>query len=153
MFLLDACDLRNAIKMKIVIWNVASWVRSLLLWLFPPMLCCPSQAPTVRNIDLRHKNLHEYFRNVLKADLVCLQETKVTKLTREVACVPGYESFWSCSQAKPGYSGVATFAASPQFSPVAAAVDCLPGEDNRDLNTEGRSAAAMPFTTDTSCWV
>lgn len=67
------------------------------------------------------------------------QETKVSKLTREVACVPGYESFWSCS-AKPGYSGVATFVSSPPFSPVDAAVDCLPG-DCTDLNTEGRYAS------------
>lgn len=116
----------------------------------------------MRNINLRHSNIHEYFRNVLHADIVCLQvvvhlnlpppafhtntqETKVTKLTREVACVPGYESFWSCSVAKPGYSGVATFCASPRFSPVDAAIDCLPGADNHDLNTEGRHATLLPI--------
>ncbi len=60
------------------------------------------------------------------------------KLTKQVACVPGYESFWSFSSTRLGYSGVCTYVASPQWSPTAAEVDCLPGQGNEDINSEGR---------------
>lgn len=44
-------------------------------------------------------------------DVVCLQETKLTRseLSRELALVPGWESFFAFSSSKTGYSGVATF--------------------------------------------
>lgn len=47
----------------------------------------------------------------LLSDVVCLQETKLTRseLSRELALVPGWESFFAFSSSKTGYSGVATF--------------------------------------------
>ena len=48
---------------------------------------------------------------VTNADIVCLQETKITKdmLTSDEALVDGYNSYFSFSQKRAGYSGVATF--------------------------------------------
>ncbi|XP_065179684.1 DNA-(apurinic or apyrimidinic site) endonuclease 2-like [Sycon ciliatum] len=47
----------------------------------------------------------------LEADIICLQETKVTRdqLEESIALVKGYESFFSFSRVKAGYSGVATY--------------------------------------------
>ena len=59
---------------------------------------------------LRTLGYEEFFRQ-LDADIICLQETKLSldDLTQELALVPGYDSYWSCSRNKKGYSGVATF--------------------------------------------
>lgn len=48
----------------------------------------------------------------LGPDIVCLQETKASpeQLTNSEASMPGYNSFFSSSKIKKGYSGVATFA-------------------------------------------
>ena len=45
---------------------------------------------------------------VLQLHKFALQETKVLaeKLTKELACVDGFESFWAVSREKKGYSGV-----------------------------------------------
>lgn len=47
----------------------------------------------------------------LDADIVCLQETKVTRdmLTEPLAIIKGYNSYFSFSRSRSGYSGVATF--------------------------------------------
>ncbi|XP_066285117.1 DNA-(apurinic or apyrimidinic site) endonuclease 2-like [Branchiostoma lanceolatum] len=47
----------------------------------------------------------------LDADIVCLQETKVTRdqLDEASAIVEGYSSYFSFSKARSGYSGVATY--------------------------------------------
>ncbi|XP_045851631.1 DNA-(apurinic or apyrimidinic site) endonuclease 2 [Meles meles] len=47
----------------------------------------------------------------LDADIVCLQETKVTRdvLREPLAIVEGYNSYFSFSRNRSGYSGVATF--------------------------------------------
>lgn len=49
--------------------------------------------------------------NELDADIVCLQETKVTRdaLTESLTVVEGYNSCFSFSRKRSGYSGVATF--------------------------------------------
>lgn len=46
----------------------------------------------------------------LDADVVCIQETKLqeSQLTDDLRCIDGYDSFWSFSTAKKGYSGVGT---------------------------------------------
>lgn len=75
---------------KILTWNVAA-LRPL-----PP--------------KLKEGSLGGFFR-AQKADIVCLQETKIadySKLTKELAVVDGYESFFSFSGK--GYAGIATFA-------------------------------------------
>ncbi|XP_030049905.1 DNA-(apurinic or apyrimidinic site) endonuclease 2 [Microcaecilia unicolor] len=47
----------------------------------------------------------------LQADVICLQETKVTRdlLDEPTAIVEGYNSYFSFSRGRSGYSGVATF--------------------------------------------
>ncbi|XP_015362028.1 DNA-(apurinic or apyrimidinic site) endonuclease 2 isoform X2 [Marmota marmota marmota] len=57
----------------------------------------------------------------LDADIVCLQETKVTRdvLTEPLAIVEGYNSYFSFSRSRSGYSGVATFC-KDSATPVAA---------------------------------
>lgn len=79
--------------LRIVSWNVAG-LRS-----------------TWPQIVQQHGSMDVFFRTVLQADIVCLQETKLSadQLTRDMACVPGYESYWAFSTARKGYSGVATY--------------------------------------------
>ncbi|XP_006851921.2 DNA-(apurinic or apyrimidinic site) lyase 2 isoform X2 [Amborella trichopoda] len=55
------------------------------------------------------------FLNSLQADIICLQETKLSRqeLSADLAMAAGYESFFSCTRTsnrgRVGYSGVATF--------------------------------------------
>ncbi|KAG5373310.1 DNA-(apurinic or apyrimidinic site) lyase 2 [Yarrowia sp. C11] len=53
----------------------------------------------------------EHMFSVLEADVICLQETKLQPhlLKREHAIVPGYDSYWSFSNTKKGYSGVVVY--------------------------------------------
>jgi len=46
-----------------------------------------------------------------KADIICIQETKVTRdmLTESIACIPGFTSYYGFSRRRSGYSGVATY--------------------------------------------
>ncbi|XP_036127452.1 DNA-(apurinic or apyrimidinic site) endonuclease 2 isoform X1 [Molossus molossus] len=57
----------------------------------------------------------------LDADILCLQETKVTRdvLTEPLAIIEGYNSYFSFSRNRSGYSGVATFC-KDSATPVAA---------------------------------
>ncbi|XP_028850769.1 DNA-(apurinic or apyrimidinic site) endonuclease 2 [Denticeps clupeoides] len=59
--------------------------------------------------------------DALDADVVCLQETKVTRdlLDERTAIVEGYSSYFSFSRGRSGYSGVATFCRE-SATPVAA---------------------------------
>ena len=99
--------------------------------------------PTLANIKLskEFKTLARFLDSL--GDIVCMQEVKVTKdkISKEVACVEGYESFWATSREKLGYSGCTTWAASPSFSPMDAQSDCLSqvcDEGGLDLDQEGR---------------
>ncbi|KAI9234486.1 MAG: Endonuclease/exonuclease/phosphatase [Podila humilis] len=60
--------------------------------------------------DDLHKNYREIL-DYLGADIICLQETKITrsKLETDLALVPGYNSYWSFHRTKSGYSGVAIY--------------------------------------------
>jgi len=62
------------------------------------------------------------FLDALPADIVCLQETKVSKpdLDHELGCPEGWTAFYSCSQVRSGngYSGVATFCRAPWGPPL-----------------------------------
>lgn len=57
----------------------------------------------------------------LDADIICVQETKVTRdlLDERTAIVDGYNSYFSFSRGRSGYSGVATFC-KDQATPFAA---------------------------------
>ncbi|XP_006875328.1 PREDICTED: DNA-(apurinic or apyrimidinic site) lyase 2 [Chrysochloris asiatica] len=95
----------------------------------------------------------------LDADVVCLQETKVTRdvLTEPLAIVEGYNSYFSFSRNRSGYSGVATFC-KDSATPVAAEeglsgllatqngdvgcygnMDAFTQEELRALDNEGRA--------------
>ncbi|EDO46129.1 predicted protein [Nematostella vectensis] len=58
----------------------------------------------------REKKLKD-FLNSLEADVMCFQETKITRdMLEEATCMAdGYTAFFSFSRVKSGYSGVATF--------------------------------------------
>ncbi|KAF9432935.1 Class II abasic (AP) endonuclease [Entomortierella beljakovae] len=60
--------------------------------------------------DDLHKNYREIL-DYLDADVICFQETKITrsKLESDLALVPGYDSYWSFHKTKSGYSGVVTY--------------------------------------------
>uniref|UniRef100_A0A8C8ZGV6 DNA-(apurinic or apyrimidinic site) endonuclease n=1 Tax=Prolemur simus TaxID=1328070 RepID=A0A8C8ZGV6_PROSS len=95
----------------------------------------------------------------LDADIVCLQETKVTRdvLTEPLAIVEGYNSYFSFSRNRSGYSGVATFC-KDRATPMAAEeglsgllatqkgdvgcygnMDAFTQEELRALDSEGRA--------------
>lgn len=68
------------------------------------------QKPTHKNIELQYGSLENFF-NGLDLDIVCFQEVKVNAddVPRSLKHVPGFESFWSFSTAKKGYSGCVTY--------------------------------------------
>ncbi|KAI5933261.1 DNA-(apurinic or apyrimidinic site) endonuclease 2 isoform X1 [Manis javanica] len=76
----------------------------------------------------------------LDADIVCLQETKVTRdvLTEPLAITEGYNSYFSFSRNRSGYSGVATFC-KDSTTPVAAeeGLSGLLGTQNGDVGCYG----------------
>lgn len=49
--------------------------------------------------------------DILDADIICFQETKIQgkDLTRDMALVPGFDSYFSLPKNKKGYSGVAVY--------------------------------------------
>ncbi|XP_073446978.1 DNA-(apurinic or apyrimidinic site) endonuclease 2 isoform X1 [Dendrobates tinctorius] len=90
-----AGDRRESCRMKIVSWNI-------------------------NGIRATRVGLKEILDS-LDADIICLQETKVTRdlLEEPVAIVEGYNSYFSFSRVRSGYSGVATFCKS-STTPLAA---------------------------------
>lgn len=64
----------------------------------------------INGIRAAKRNLKDLFDS-LDADIICLQETKVTRdqLDEPTAIVDGYNSYFSFSRKRSGYSGVATF--------------------------------------------
>lgn len=105
-------------SLRVVTWNVAGWATTHSL--------------------LVHKfgSVRAFFDDFLRADIVCLQEMKVSedKLTREFAMVEGFDSFWACSVRKKGYSGVTTYVRR-RWTPSSAATRPF---DDAELDDEGR---------------
>jgi len=76
----------------------------------------------------------------LDADIICLQETKITrsKLESDLALVPGYDSYWSFHRTKSGYSGVVIYvkdhlkllAAEEGISGILSGNVAMPGSDS-----------------------
>eukprot|EP01090_Pellita_catalonica_P010434 TRINITY_DN21880_c0_g1_i1.p1 TRINITY_DN21880_c0_g1~~TRINITY_DN21880_c0_g1_i1.p1 ORF type:complete len:340 (-),score=49.56 TRINITY_DN21880_c0_g1_i1:10-1029(-) len=70
----------------------------------------------IRALTRKYKESDVSFDDLLKTalncDILCLQETKITErdLPEELLHIDGYETFYSFSTAKKGYSGVGTFA-------------------------------------------
>ncbi|XP_007422264.1 DNA-(apurinic or apyrimidinic site) lyase 2 [Python bivittatus] len=95
----------------------------------------------------------------LGADVICLQETKITRdlLEEPLAIVEGYSSYFSFSRTRSGYSGVATFckaSATPEaaeeglsglFTKHGGAVGCygntedFAADELKALDSEGRA--------------
>ncbi|MFZ5802078.1 MAG: exodeoxyribonuclease III [Candidatus Omnitrophota bacterium] len=59
---------------------------------------------------VQKKGFLDWFREE-SPDILCLQETKAhpDQLDMELLAVPGYQVYWSWSEVKKGYSGVATY--------------------------------------------
>ncbi len=56
------------------------------------------------------KDFHKSLKN-MDADIVAIQETKIQEpqLTEEMKNIEGYESYWSFSTVKKGYSGIGVY--------------------------------------------
>lgn len=94
--------------LRVVSWNI-NGIRS-------PRQGMLKEAPSnCTSIDMGH------LLDKLDADIVCLQETKVTRdvLTEPLAIIEGYNSYFSFSRNRSGYSGVAIFC-KDSATPVAA---------------------------------
>jgi exodeoxyribonuclease III len=67
-----------------------------------------------RNTDFVETPTHSVLAALFahwNADVFCIQESKIClrQVPENAMHVPGYESFWSCSRDKKGYSGVTTY--------------------------------------------
>eukprot|EP00892_Ulva_mutabilis_P000637 jgi/Ulvmu1/10574/UM065_0028.1 len=93
--------------------------------------------PTHKNIELQFGSLETFF-NSLGLDIVCFQEAKVNAddVPRSLKHVPGFESFWSFSTTKKGYSGCVTYVRLDHAAHDAGNDSDLPGD--ADLKSEGR---------------
>lgn len=112
--------------LRVVSWNINGIRR--------PLKGLECQVPS---------NCAAAFQRILKeldADIVCFQETRVTRdaLTEPLAIVEGYNSYFSFSRSRSGYSGVATFC-KDGATPVAAeeGLSGLFATLNRDIGCYG----------------
>ncbi|KAK3233126.1 hypothetical protein CYMTET_56558, partial [Cymbomonas tetramitiformis] len=104
--------------MRIVTWNIG--LRGLRT------LCSPHHANQYSEDSHGIRKKVSYgslvaLLNSLNADIICLQETKVSRsdLERDLALAPGWDSYFSCCRLRAGYSGVATFCRS-EYAPIRA---------------------------------
>ncbi|GIL67000.1 hypothetical protein Vafri_20376 [Volvox africanus] len=90
-------------------------------------------------MELRHKSFRGFLDH-LQLDIACFQEVKLpaARITRDLACIDGFQSFWATSTAKPGYSGVTTWCRTATTAPRDAAPDGLGGDEQPELDLEGR---------------
>ncbi|CAO1621759.1 unnamed protein product [Parajaminaea phylloscopi] len=113
--------------MRILTWNVNGWKK---IRTYQPFFSLPSWSAIV---------------SYLEADIVCLQETKLTRkqaaLDREM-CVPGegWESFWDFHPSK-GYSGTATYV---QTSTTPLPVRCETGLTGRKVHDAAQRIGGYP---------
>lgn len=132
--------------LRVVSWNI-NGIRS-------PLQGLASQETSSRPTALR-RVLDE-----LDADIVCLQETKVSRdaLTEPLAFVEGCNSYFSFSSSWSGYSGVATFCkdtATPvaaekdlsvQFATLHGHVGCYGNMNPRAATGSGEQGPSSPYT-------
>eukprot|EP01127_Copromyxa_protea_P019379 TRINITY_DN6265_c0_g1_i4.p1 TRINITY_DN6265_c0_g1~~TRINITY_DN6265_c0_g1_i4.p1 ORF type:complete len:354 (-),score=50.30 TRINITY_DN6265_c0_g1_i4:67-1128(-) len=118
--------------MRIFSWNV-NGLRAVAQKLVDDPLFNPS---SLKGPNSYGKALQAFFEHH-KADIVCLQETKCSKLNLledSIVHVEGYESFWSFSTVKNGYSGTATYVKKGKTLDASNTPFLEP-----ELNTEGRT--------------
>lgn len=83
----------------------------------------------------------EYMFQYLKADIICLQETKIQMrdLSRQMAFVPGFKSYFTFPKVKKGYSGVAIYVSDKL--PVIKAEEGITGW----LSSDPNNSSAKPY--------
>jgi len=107
----------------------------------------------LRALVKNKKDILEKLIKEEKPDVLCLQETKLQESHVEdfKLLVPGYESFFSCSTAKKGYSGTAVFVSK---SSKCKTWEATYGIDHGDHDSEGRCInLKLPFVNLTGLYV
>lgn len=104
-----------------------------------------TKTPSVQSAHEEANEGHDAHTEHHHMDVICLQEVKISKenLSKEVCVIPGYESFWSCSIQRKGYSGTGVYCKENSWSPVSCEDDARlsfvdSGEPDVDLSGEGR---------------
>ena len=92
-------------KMRVVTWNV-NGIRAT-----STTSAKTSNSPCTTTTTTTSTKSLQNLLDSLDADIICLQETKITRslIQDDIAHVPGYLAFFSCSRRKEGYSGVVTY--------------------------------------------
>ncbi len=88
--------------------------------------------------SLSKNNYWQDFLHTMKPDIFCLQETKALpeQLSDELCSPAGYSSFFSSSQTKKGYSGVALYSKTEPLSVIY-------GMNIKEFDQEGRIIGAQ----------
>lgn len=88
--------------------------------------------------SLGKNNYWQDFLHTVKPDIFCLQETKASpeQLSDEMCSPAGYSSFFSSSQTKKGYSGVALYSKTEPLSVIY-------GMNIKEFDQEGRIIGAQ----------
>ncbi|KAK5099874.1 Class II abasic (AP) endonuclease [Lithohypha guttulata] len=70
----------------------------------------------------RDKRSFEAMFDILEADIICFQETKIQRkdLRDDMVLVPGFDCYWSLPRYKKGYSGVVIYTRNSKCAPVRA---------------------------------
>lgn len=79
-----------------------------------------------------------------KPDILCLQETKCepNQLPEEIKNIPGYNSYFSYSKKRKGYSGVAIYSKEKPKEVFYGMGTCLPARQVKKFDDEGRLLGA-----------
>ncbi|KAK5079724.1 Class II abasic (AP) endonuclease [Lithohypha guttulata] len=70
----------------------------------------------------RDKRTFEAMFDILEADIVCFQETKIQRkdLRDDMVLVPGFDCYWSLPRHKKGYAGVVIYTRNSRCAPIRA---------------------------------
>ena len=70
----------------------------------------------------RDKRTFDAMFDILEADIICLQETKIQRkdLRDDMVLVPGFDCYWSLPRHKKGYSGVVVYTRNSKCAPIRA---------------------------------
>ncbi|KAK5950313.1 Class II abasic (AP) endonuclease [Knufia fluminis] len=70
----------------------------------------------------RDKRTFEAMFDILEADIICFQETKIQRkdLRDDMVLVPGFDCYWSLPRHKKGYSGVVIYTRNSKCAPIRA---------------------------------
>lgn len=158
----------SALPVRILTWNVNS-LPALLSSRLPAALASLSssglatfEVPSTLGQGKRLAMLLV----ALEADIIALQETKITRghLTPDMVSVPGFTAYYSCAQYKKGYSGVVTFCRNGadcncvDATPVSSSTSLLSNGLLRGYGTfllfyqQSESCHLIGFTTSSQTW-